>query len=385
MFHTLLLSAWTIFHIYIFWRLISLPAVRRYFSRLFLFVIIAALWSAYFLPGILNDLGLNSLSRIISLFGMNWLGTTFLIFVCLLIVDLLTLYGLILRSYLKYLRPAGFVAGILLSLIALYLGYRSPIIRNYEITLPNLPAQDDGQVLVAISDLHVGTFLDENWLSARVKQINALKPDIVVMLGDLFEGDSPSERRKSMIEILKGISAPLGVWGIVGNHESHGGLGSTTQFLEESGIQMLRDQWKEIEPGLVLAGADEHHYNSNIPGSSDRLAWFINGRPLNCATIYLSHRPVGAEEAAAAGAGLMLSGHTHGGQLWPFTYISALANPLLAGKYVIDGMPVIVSRGTGTWGPRMRLWHPGEILRITLRSPDKHNSLIQGEPGINGQ
>jgi predicted MPP superfamily phosphohydrolase len=64
----------------------------------------------------------------------------------------------------------------------------------------------------------------------------------------------------------------------------------------------------------------------------------------------------------------MLSGHTHGGQLWPFSYISGLANPLLAGKYIINGMPVIVSRGTGTWGPRMRLWYPGEILRIVLRS-----------------
>ncbi len=69
--------------------------------------------------------------------------------------------------------------------------------------------------------------------------------------------------------------------------------------------------------------------------------------------------------------GLMLSGHTHGGQLWPFSYISGWANHLLAGEYIIDGLPVIVSRGTGTWGPRMRLWYPGEILRVVLRSNNK--------------
>lgn len=91
----------------------------------------------------------------------------------------------------------------------------------------------------------------------------------------------------------------------------------------------------------------------------------LSGRPPGAAVL-LSHTPWQAREAAAAGAGLMLSGHTHGGQIWPFSYLIRLRYPLLAGRYQIDQMTVIVCRGTGTWGPRMRLWHPGEILSIKL-------------------
>ncbi|MBP7297444.1 MAG: metallophosphoesterase, partial [Acidobacteria bacterium] len=95
------------------------------------------------------------------------------------------------------------------------------------------------------------------------------------------------------------------------------------------------------------------------------------------ATILLSHTPWEAERAASAGVGLMLSGHTHGGQIWPFGEIVRTAYPLLAGEYIVDGMTVIVSRGAGTWGPRMRLWHSGEILRITLHPAERLSTSPQ--------
>ena len=95
----------------------------------------------------------------------------------------------------------------------------------------------------------------------------------------------------------------------------------------------------------------------------------LAGRPESAATIFLSHRPEGMEEAADAGVELMLCAHTHGGQIWPFDYIAGAANSLLAGRYEVRNMPVVVCRGTGTWGPRMRLWPRSEILRITLRRP----------------
>jgi predicted MPP superfamily phosphohydrolase len=367
-FHTILFAVWTLFHLYIFWRASSLPIARRHISRLHLFIITVALWTTYFLPGIFSDIGVSFLSQPFELFSMNWLGTTFLIFTCLLIVDLVTIFGFLLKRYLTFLRATAFIAGILLSIFALYQGYRAPVVRDYEIRLSKLPSQYDGLVLVAVSDLHVGTFLNEKWLEARVNQVNALQPDVVVLLGDIFEGDSQGERKISMMHLFQEISAPLGVWGVTGNHESHGGFDPTIQFLEESGVQMLRNRWIELEPGLVLAGIDDHHDHSQTPDTTGRIGRSLSGRPSSCATIFLSHRPQRADEVAIAGVGLMLSGHTHGGQLWPFSYISGMVNPLLAGKYIINGMPVIVSRGTGTWGPRMRLWYPGEILRIVLRS-----------------
>ncbi len=86
------------------------------------------------------------------------------------------------------------------------------------------------------------------------------------------------------------------------------------------------------------------------------------------ALLLMAHVPVSAKSAARAGVGLMLSGHTHGGQIWPLSIATRMLNPLLAGRYEIDGMTVLVSRGAGTWGPRMRLWQPGEIMVVTLRS-----------------
>ena len=368
MFHTILFTAWTLFHLYIFWRLSSLPIIKRHISRRSRLIIVAALWTTYFLPGIAGEVGLKALSRPLDLFTMNWLGTIFLTFTCLLMVDLVTIFGFLFQRYLTFLRATAFIAGILLSLFALYQGFRAPVVRDYEIHLSQLPPQYEGLVLAAVSDLHMGTFLDEKWLKERVDQVNALRPDVVVLLGDLFEGDSPGERKKSMMHLFHNISAPLGVWGVTGNHESHGGLDSTIQFLEEAGVHMLRNRWSELEPGLVLAGIDDGHGHGPTPDTAGQIRRALSGRPLSGATIFLSHRPQRADQVAAAGVGLMLSGHTHGGQLWPFSYISGLVNPLLAGKYIIGGMPVIVSRGTGTWGPRMRLWYPGEILRIVLRS-----------------
>lgn len=367
MFHTMLLAAWTLCHLYILWRVSSLPIFKRPTSRRTLLIITAVLWTTYFLPGIAANIGASVLARPLELFTMNWLGTIFLIFTCLLIVDLVTVFGILLRSYRTPLRVTALIAGALLSIFALYQGYRAPVVRDYEIRLSKLPPQYDGLVLAVVSDLHVGTFLDEKWLEERVDQVNALRPDVVVLLGDLFEGDSPGERKKSMMHLFHDLSAPLGVWGVTGNHESHGGLDSTLQFLEEAGVHMLRNQWSELEPGIVLAGIDDRHEHNQTPDTVSQIGRALSGRPLSSATIFLSHRPQGAEEVAAAGVGLMLSGHTHGGQLWPFSYISGLVNPLLAGEYIIHGMPVIVSRGTGTWGPRMRLWYPGEILRIVLR------------------
>jgi len=372
-FHAILLTAWTVFHLYLFRHVSSLPAVKRRFRWFALLIMTAICWTTYFLPGWADGLGWRGTARPLEYGTMTWLGTIFLLFTCLFIIDLITLFGLLFRKYLAFLRTAAITLGILLSIHALYLGFRAPVIREYEVHLAHLPPQYDGQTLAVVSDLHVGDFLDEAWLAARIKQVNNLRAAAVLLLGDVFEGDSPEERKRSMMSLLRGLSAPLGVWGVTGNHDGHGGLESTVRFLEASGVRMLRNRWVELEPGVVLAGVDDPRGRGPVADPADRIRQALSGRPDSCATIVLSHRPRGAEVAASAGAGLMLSGHTHGGQLWfwPFSYFWGLANPLFAGESAVDGMPVIVSRGAGTWGPRMRLWYPGEIVRIVLRSGAK--------------
>jgi len=244
---------------------------------------------------------------------------------------------------------------------------RPPVVNDYEIRLADLSPEADGLTIVAISDFHLGALLGEHWLAARVAQVNALHPDLVLMLGDIVEGHGESENGSGIQSILSRLAAPLGVWAVTGNHERYGGVDSAVRLLGDAGIKVLHDEWKELRPGLILAGIDDVGDSRQSNDAARRIRQALAGRPAHTATILLAHRPQGMKEAADAGAGLMLCAHTHGGQIWPFSYIAGLANPLLAGKYEVQGMPVLVCRGTGTWGPRMRLWSPGEILRITLR------------------
>jgi predicted MPP superfamily phosphohydrolase len=365
---TIFFGAWTGLHIYVFWRLSSIPVVGRHVSRKSLATTAAILWASLLLRWFLDNRGLETLAQPLELFGMIWLGILFLIFCCLFIVDVVTVFGFVFRRHTPMLRGMGFLLGIVLSAVALVQGLRPPVVHDYEVRLAGLPVEDDGIEIVVISDLHIGRLLDGEWLAARIEQIKALQPDLVIMLGDLFEGDSQSERQDSMTGMLRGLSPRYGVWAVTGNHESHGGRDSSVRFLEDAGIHMLRNEWYEVLPGLSLGGVDDGEHRESPATSTDRIRQVLAAKPPGAATVFLSHRPQMINEAASAGVGLMLSGHTHGGQIWPFSYLVGLANPLLAGRYEIGGMTAIVSRGTGTWGPRMRLWSPGEILRIPLRA-----------------
>jgi len=299
---------------------------------------------------------------------MNWMAVVFLLTVSLLAVDLITIGGFLLPRLAPTLRGSALIAGGVLSVVALVQGMRPPVVQSYDVHLDGLPNEMNGTVLVAMSDLHIGTLLGKQWLEARVDQVKAQQPDLVVLLGDIFEGHG--RPREELIRVLGRLSAPLGVLAVLGNHEFHGRQDTGTPLINYDGIQVLSNTWTEVRPALVLAGVDDLTANHRSGRGGDPISKALTGRPPG-ATVLLSHTPWQADKAASAGVGLMLSGHTHGGQIWPFSYLVKHIYPMLGGRYEVDGMTVIVCRGTGTWGPRMRLWRPGEILRVTLFTKGK--------------
>ena len=365
MFGSILILAATLMHVYVFWRAASVPIVKHRIPRKVLVGAGVLLWAIVFIARIHGRGGSAGVATTLEWIGMTWLGVLFLTFVSLLATDLLTGFGLLLPRRAPSLRGWALVAGGLLSAAALVQGSRPPIVEDYEVRLPGLSESMDGTVLVAMSDLHLGSMLDERWLRARVAQVHALRPDLVVLLGDLFEGHGPPQQ--GVIPVLGALSAPLGVWAVPGNHESHGARDNTMIQVEEAGIRVLRNRWVEVRPGLVLAGVEDLTADRRAGNGDNTVARAFAGRPPG-AGILLSHTPWQAERAAVAGTGLMLSGHTHGGQIWPLGYLTRISYPLFDGEYDVDGMKVIVCRGTGTWGTRMRLWRPAQILRITLRA-----------------
>lgn len=363
MFGTVLILFCTVMQAYVVWRAAGVPAVTRCAPKWTVFAVGAGLWLLLVLGRMLGHDGVGSWAVWLERAGMTWLGCLLLLSTSLLAVDLWAWLPIVPKGLKGRLRGGALVAGILLSAFAVVQGLRSPAIVDYEVRLRGLPSSMDGTVLVALSDLHLGSELGERWLAARVAQVRALHPDLVVLLGDIVEGHGGEPAR--FLPGLKELSAPLGVWAITGNHETGHGRPEGPTILEGAGFRVLHDRWEEVRPGLVLAGVDDMSHGRREGGAGDPVAKALAGHPPG-AVIFLSHAPVEAERAAASGTELMLSGHTHGGQIWPFSLLVRLAYPRIAGRYEVEGMTLLVCRGTGTWGPRMRLWRRGEILKITL-------------------
>ncbi|MBN1807789.1 MAG: metallophosphoesterase [Planctomycetes bacterium] len=368
LFVSIVLAVWSGLNAYVLWRISSVPFVAEHVPRWLLITAGVACWASFILGRFSSRLGLSSLSYVLDLVGANWVGILFLLFVCVLAVDIVTGFGFFLKPMAPKLRSWALLAGLLLSLIAFVQALRAPVIRDYEVRLHGLPADADGMVIAAVADTHVGTIPGKRWLAGRVAQVESLKPDIVLVLGDVVEGDSRLDRQRDLIPVLGRLSAPLGVWAVTGNHEHYAGMDAAVRLFEEAGFRVLRNEWCEVRPGLVLAGVDDGDGHGRNPERSRRVARALADRPAGVPTIFLTHRIVDLHEFENAGVGLCLSGHTHGGQIWPFGCVVGSMNPVVAGRRDSAGTVFIVSRGTGTWGPRMRLWRRGEILRIILRS-----------------
>ena len=372
MFGTVLISIVTLMHLYVFWRAVSVPFIKSRIPKKYIIGAGLILWILFFLGRVYGHHGGGIPAKILEFIGMNWMAGLFLIFVCLLAMDLITGFGLFLSRLASRLRGLALVIGIGLSVIASVQGLRPPVVENYDVSLSELPDEMDKIVIIALSDLHLGSMLGPRWLQARIAQVTKQKPDLVVLLGDIFEGHG--EGGDEILTVMNRLSAPLGVWAVYGNHEFHGRHNRSEAPIKKAKFKVLRNGWTELGPGLILAGVDDLTTIKRRTGQgSNYISKTLAGRPPG-ATILLSHTPWEAEKAAKAGVVLMFCGHTHGRQIWPFDYLVKRRYPLLEGRYEVSGMTVIVSRGTGTWGPRMRLWSPGEILRVTLHGKEKHQS-----------
>ena len=231
-------------------------------------------------------------------------------------------------------------------------------IKELEIGLRGLPRELAGFRLVQISDVHVGPLLRKDWVGHVVDQVRALSPDLVAITGDLVDG-TVAELREHVAP-LRRIEAPRGVWFVTGNHEYYSGVEDWYAHLPSIGVRPLRNQRVEVAPGLDLAGIED-------PTGSPDLPRALAGRDPERPLVLLAHQPRQFAEAARHGVSLTLSGHTHGGQIWPFSWLVALAQPYLAGLHRKGRSQLYVSRGTGFWGPPMRVFAPAEITLLKLQ------------------
>jgi predicted MPP superfamily phosphohydrolase len=238
-----------------------------------------------------------------------------------------------------------------------------------EVKLAKLPKALDGFSIVQLSDLHTGMTIDRDFVQRVVDRANALNADLVALTGDLVDG--PVDRLRDDIAPLAQLRAKHGVFAVTGNHEYYAGVDEWIAEISRLGARYLRNQRVTIgEPGasFELAGVDDYSAHE-WPGHGEDLAAATAGRDANSALVLLAHQPRQVRKASQHGVDLQLSGHTHGGQIWPWHYIVKIQQGgLLAGKYDHDGTQLYVTRGCGYWGPPVRFGAPLEITKIVLRS-----------------
>ena len=237
-----------------------------------------------------------------------------------------------------------------------------------EVTVPvkNATPEIKGMRIALASDFHAGVIVGPKEVEGMARQIMSLKPDLILLPGDLV--DRSADDIMHLVDAFRILKAPLGVYGTTGNHEYYAGLNGALQFCKEAGIHMLMNDYVELPNGLVIAGIEDRTALT-MHRSRPSVDQFIAGLPTGKPVILMDHQPETHEALAAgkAGADLVVSGHTHGGQLWPFTILTKATYRFHHGYYSLDGNGhIIVSDGIGHWGPPTRLDAPAEIVLITL-------------------
>jgi len=354
-------------HWYIAQRLVLDPGLVGLARSLSLAAIAGLGVGAILTPGLERWLA-PPLLRIVAFPFLVWMGLFWIGFVSLAVSDLVL--GLMGATAQNVSGPraalvAAFVAGA--AGLALRNGLRVPAVRRVEIALARWPRALDGFRIVQISDIHIGPVLGRGFAAALTERVNALAPDLVAVTGDLVDGDV--ERLRDEVAPFAALRARHGVFFVTGNHDVYSGGEPWVERVRELGIRPLRNERVEIggPAGFDLAGVDDHR-GDWVRGSSEDVGKAFAGRDPARAVVLLAHDPGSFRRAAAQDVDLQLSGHTHGGQIWPFNFLVRLAVPWVAGLHRVGASQLYVSRGSGFWGPPMRLFAPAEIGEIVLRA-----------------
>ncbi|NDZ60328.1 metallophosphoesterase [Streptomyces anulatus] len=249
---------------------------------------------------------------------------------------------------------------------------RVPRVRRLDVELPRLGAGLDGTRVVLITDTHYGPLDRARWSARVCETVNTLEADLVCHTGDIADGTA--ERRRAQATPLGTVRATRARVYVTGNHEYYSEAQGWVDLMGELGWEPLRNRHLLLERGgdtLVVAGVDDvTAESSGLAGHRAHLAGALQGAGPDHPVLLLAHQPKFIDRAAAHGIDLQLSGHTHGGQIWPFHHLVRLDQPTVAGLSSHGARTLLyTSRGTGFWGPPFRIFAPSEITLLVLRTP----------------
>ncbi|MFE2354382.1 metallophosphoesterase [Streptomyces parvulus] len=315
-----------------------------------------------------------------AILGDTLLGTGWVLFTWSVLLGVLLRLALVLAGVGEGQDRARIVTWAVLGVSAVLLvwGYaearRVPRVRRLDVQLPRLGAGLDGTRIALITDTHYGPLDRARWSARVCETVNTLEADVVCHTGDIADGTA--ERRRAQAAPLGTVRATRARVYVTGNHEYYSEAQGWVDLMDELGWEPLRNRHLLMERGgdtLVVAGVDDvTAESSGLEGHRAHLDGALSGADPDHPVLLLAHQPKFVDRAAAAGVDLQLSGHTHGGQIWPFHHLVRLDQPALAGLTRHgDRTLLYTSRGTGFWGPPFRVFAPSEITLLVLRSPDR--------------
>ncbi len=335
-------------------------------------------WFAPLLISILKHISWLSpkVFSMISFGGYTLLGFVFIIF-CLLMLRDITWYGIygIARfigvdnwsinpkniSVLSYANIIVVLLSLIIGSYALYEGLKIPEINNITIETPLIKRN---LRLIHLSDLHIDRTTPVSRINKIVEKVESLGPDVILITGDLIDDDSTV--LDEQLAALKELNAPYGVYVSIGNHELYNGLYPWIYKYGKMAFKVLLNQGETVANEIFLSGIPDAHTANLYPNHNINLIRSLEGSHQKQFRVLMSHNPEIVNSISSYNYQLVLSGHTHGGQIFPFHIFVKKANQYLSGDYKVNGIHLHVSPGAGTWGPNMRLFAPSEIAVIDL-------------------
>jgi uncharacterized protein len=308
--------------------------------------------------------------------GSLWIVSVFYFFMIVLFIDFIRLFNIWIHflpaaSTLAYfkLKALTMFSAILVVLVTVFFGYinaRSPIVSMVEVTTKKLAATKPLLTVALVTDIHLGSLVNEKRLEQLTELVNAQNPDLILLAGDLLDEAQAPIFKYNIGEPLKMLKAPMGIYAVPGNHEYIGGIDSAQHYIQSLNIVMLRDSVVKLNDLITLIGRDDIQKNRFGTTKRKSIKEMMPDKNSKSFTIVMDHQPYNLNEAREANIDLQVSGHTHNGQFWPFNYIIKAMFELGYGYKKKGETNYYVSSGYGTWGPPVRIGNRPEIAVIKI-------------------
>jgi uncharacterized protein len=380
-FFSIVLIVYSLINIYIFFKVYNaIPLLKN--NRLTFSITFFLLAVIFIAAKVLESRHSSVISDALNIIGGFWLAFMLYGFLFFLLSDIvlvvLRIPGIINADKIPDFRRWSFYVTVSISSLLIIGGFINaiiPHIKEYNITINKSAGEIESLRIAAVSDIHLGSIIRKRSMKKLSGILKELKPDIVLLLGDIVDGEIGPVLRGDLLQYFTSPESNDGLFAITGNHEFIGGGNRTIPYIESKGIRVLKDEMVVLKGGIQLIGRidkDSFRFYHKERLSLDEL---IRQADTSKPVILLDHQPFHLNETAKQGIDLQLSGHTHNGQMWPLNYVTSWIYELSYGYLKKENTHFIVSSGYGLWGPRVRSGSRSEVLLINIKFTGHESTL----------